>query len=262
MKHGGYGVNLMGEVSEKQPLPQGLEMKNSYCELTPSSAKVNLLIENTTRKNITIPAKAIVSQLNLANKIPKLLLPTNNPEEELTETVSEFDNCSQSKADLDDLDLGLTFQKVRAQQVLVQYLGEDPDHEKIESENDLTDLKFVPKFTPKKAYEQGNTIESDDCKGNGKWLLEQLDLTGLDDWPKNLQEESKNMLKRNASIFSKHDLDMNRTNLVKHNIILIDSIPFKERYRTIPPQLFSEVKAHLKEMLDLGAIRYSNSPWA
>ena len=82
--------------------------------------------------------------LNLANKIPKLLLPTSNPEEELTETVSEFDTFFQSQADLDDHDLGLTFQKVRAHQVLLQDLGEDPDHEKIESHNDLTDLKFVP----------------------------------------------------------------------------------------------------------------------
>ena len=55
---------------------------------------------------------------------------------------------------------------------------------------------------------------------------------------------------------------MGKTNLVKHNIILTDPIPFKEKYRTIPPQMFSEVKAHLKEMLDLGAIRHSSSPWA
>ena len=33
--HGGYGVNLMGEVSEKHPLPLGLDLKNSYCDLTP-----------------------------------------------------------------------------------------------------------------------------------------------------------------------------------------------------------------------------------
>ena len=69
----------MGEVSEKHPLPQGLELKNNYCDLIPGSAKVNLVIENTTRKNVTIPAKAIVWQLNLANKIPKLLLPTSDP---------------------------------------------------------------------------------------------------------------------------------------------------------------------------------------
>ena len=44
IKHGGYGVNLMGEVSEKHPLPQGLELKNSYSDLTPGTAKVNLMI--------------------------------------------------------------------------------------------------------------------------------------------------------------------------------------------------------------------------
>ena len=71
IRHGGYGVNLIGEVSEKYPLPQGLNLKNSYCDLTPGSAKVNLLIDNTTNKNITIPAKPIVCQLNLANKFKK-----------------------------------------------------------------------------------------------------------------------------------------------------------------------------------------------
>ena len=30
INHGGYGVNLMGDVSEKHPLPQGLDLKNSY----------------------------------------------------------------------------------------------------------------------------------------------------------------------------------------------------------------------------------------
>ena len=101
--------------------------------------------------------------------------------------------------------------------------GEDPEHDEIGSHDDL---KFAPKFTPKKVNEQGNTIESEDCKDNGEWLLEQLDLTGLDDWSKELQEEAENMLRRNASIFSKHDLDMGRTNLVKHNIVLTYPIPF------------------------------------
>ena len=44
--------------------------------------------------------------------------------------------------------------------------------------------------------------------------------------------------------------------------MLTDPIPFNEKYRTIPPQLFSEVKAYLQELLDLGAIKHSNSPWA
>ena len=63
-------------------------------------------------------------------------------------------------------------------------------------------MKFVPKFTLKKVNEQGNIIESEDCKDDGEWLLEQLDLTDLDEWSKDLQEEAKNMLRRNASILA------------------------------------------------------------
>ena len=143
--------------------------------MTPGSAKVNLMIENTTRKNITIPAKFIVCQLNLANKIPKLLLPTSDPEEELKRVDTELDNFPPSQADLDDCDLGLTFQKVRVHQVLVQYLGEDPEHDRVESQGNLTNQKFVPKFTSKKESEQRNTTESEDCKYNGKRLLKQLE---------------------------------------------------------------------------------------
>ena len=70
------------------------------------------------------------------------------------------------------------------------------------------------------------------------------------------------MLKRNAMVFSKTDMDMGRTNLVKHHIKSTDPVPFKEAYRRIPPQMYDEVKAHIQEMLNLGAIRPSNSPWA
>ena len=154
IRHGGYGVNLMGEVSEKHPLPLGLDLKNSYCDLTPGSAKINLMIENTTNRNITIPAKAIVCQLNLANKIPKLLLPTCKPEEK----SDEHDNFSPSQVDLDDGDTGLTFEKVRAHQVLVEDLGEDLDEDfRTKSHDDGPDLKFVSDFTPKE-IEQGNSL--------------------------------------------------------------------------------------------------------
>ena len=38
--------------------------------------------------------------------------------------------------------------------------------------------------------------------------------------------------------------------------------PFKERYRRVPPHLYEEVWKHLKEMVEIGTIRKSNSPWA
>ena len=120
IRHGGYGVRLIGEVSEKHPLPQGMKLKNSYCDLTLGSAKVNLMIENTTNKNVVIPARAVVCQLNLANKIPKILMPTCNDDKPDDDKADDF---SVNHADLDDSDSGLAFEKVRAHQVIVEDLG-------------------------------------------------------------------------------------------------------------------------------------------
>ena len=80
----------------------------------------------------------------------------------------------------------------------------------------------------------------------------------MEKWSKDDKNAAIEMIKRNANIFSKNDMDMGRTNLVKHHIELTDPIPFKESYRRIPPQVYDEVKAHIQEMLDLGA----NSPWS
>ena len=55
---------------------------------------------------------------------------------------------------------------------------------------------------------------------------------------------------------------MGHTSMVKHKIKLDNYTPFEERYWCIPPHLFDEVKNHLKEMIQVGAIRCSNSPWA
>ena len=60
------------------------------------------------------------------------------------------------------------------------------------------------------------------------------------------------MLKRNAKVFSKNDMDMGRTNLMKYHIKLIDPVPFKEAYMRIPPQMYDEVKAYIQ--VDLGII--------
>ena len=63
-------------------------------------------------------------------------------------------------------------------------------------------------------------------------------------------------------VFSKHDLDVGLTSLVKHRINLMDETLFKQRHRKIPPAMFSEVQSHLRELSDAGIIRKSQSPWA
>ena len=39
-------------------------------------------------------------------------------------------------------------------------------------------------------------------------------------------------------------------------------MPFKEQYRWIPPHMYNNMRAHIQEMLDIGAIHKLHSPWA
>ena len=83
----------------------------------------------------------------------------------------------------------------------------------------------------------------------------------LERWSGDQQEASKNLLCEYSAIFSKNDLDLGKCNILKHDIKLTAHQPFKERYRRIPCHLFEEVKQHLQEMVEIGAIRKSVSPW-
>ena len=74
--------------------------------------------------------------------------------------------------------------------------------------------------------------------------------------------EASELLGRWKHIFSTGPTDLGFTDLVEHEINLTDETPFKEPYRRIPPALFEEVREHLKEMLDAGAIRESQSPFS
>ena len=70
------------------------------------------------------------------------------------------------------------------------------------------------------------------------------------------------MIKDFGFLFTLSDLDLGKTSIVKHNIKCTDYTSFKERYCRIPPHLFEEVRKHLQEMLEIGAIKHSNIPWA
>ena len=82
----------------------------------------------------------------------------------------------------------------------------------------------------------------------------------------NLTEEQRykvhSMLLDWKDIFSCSETDMGHTDLVKHKIKLVDNEPFKQPHRRIPPHLYSEVREHIKEMLETNVIRPSLSPYA
>ena len=96
-------------------------------------------------------------------------------------------------------------------------------------------------------------------------LLEKLDYVNPQKEQKFSEDAQKDallFLKEYGAVFALKDMDLGKTSIVKHKINLTDYVPFKERYRRIPPHQYDEVKKHLKEMLAIGAIRKSNSPWA
>ena len=94
------------------------------------------------------------------------------------------------------------------------------------------------------------------------WVLEALDLQGLKEWPESEQKQARELLLKWEHLFACNDLDLGKTALIKHKIRLTDQTPFKERYRCIPPHMYNDVRAHIQEMLDIGAICKSHSPWA
>ena len=63
-------------------------------------------------------------------------------------------------------------------------------------------------------------------------------------------------------MFSTGPTDLGYTRLVEHEINLTDDKPYREPYRRIPPSMFDDVREHLREMLEVGAIRESSSPYS
>ena len=74
-------------------------------------------------------------------------------------------------------------------------------------------------------------------------------------------KEAYSVLEKWQHLFSKSPTDLGKTDVVKHEIHLTTEVPFREPYRRIPPGMIEEVRQALKDMLDVGAIRKSSSPY-
>ena len=92
--------------------------------------------------------------------------------------------------------------------------------------------------------------------------MEALDLQGLTEWPESEQKQARELLLKWEHLFVHSDLDLGKTALIKHKIQLMDQMPFKEHYQYIPPHMYDDVRVHIQEMLDIGAICKLHNPWA
>ena len=93
-------------------------------------------------------------------------------------------------------------------------------------------------------------------------ILEKLDLAVIESWTEQQQCSVMKLSEKYQHLFALNLKELGKTSLVQHEIRLSNNTPFKERHRRIPPHQYEEVRKHLQEMLDIGAVCRSTSPWA
>ena len=84
-------------------------------------------------------------------------------------------------------------------------------------------------------------------------------------WPNLCPEQAqqgKALLLKHSAVFSKEEGDLGCTNIIQHQIPLLDTTPIRQRYRRLPPSQYEIVKAHIGGLLDTGVIRPSCSPYS
>ena len=75
-------------------------------------------------------------------------------------------------------------------------------------------------------------------------------------------ESGQKIAAQMENLFACSDLDLGKTALIKHKIEVTDQTLFKEQDQHIPPHMYDDMRAHIQEMLDIGAIQKSHRPWA
>ena len=63
-----------------------------------------------------------------------------------------------------------------------------------------------------------NLREAHPCKPKKDWILEELNLKGLEEWPKEEQEQARKLLVKWEHMFACSDLDLGKLSFIKHQI--------------------------------------------
>ena len=123
----------------------------------------------------------------------------------------------------------------------------------------------VPENVPEKVAgnaPEDNLLRNLPKEGMVRKIFESLNLQGIESWNEPQQQSAMALIMEYQHLFAINLSKLGKMSLVQHDIKLDGMTPFKERYCRIPPHQYEEVKKHLQEMLDIGAIHKSTSPWA
>ena len=106
------------------------------------------------------------------------------------------------------------------------------------------------------AYVSSQTVELDI---NTSIDIEQLEFPSLTSED---MVDAKRLLTKYKHVFAKGEGDLGCTNLITHEIPLLEEAPVRQPYRRIPPSQYEAVRAHIKQLLESQVIRESCSPYS
>ena len=92
-------------------------------------------------------------------------------------------------------------------------------------------------------------------------LLEKLNLDGLAHWSPENAAVVRELVLAYHDVFALESNELGCTSAIEHEIRIENGKSFKEGFWRVPPPLLGEVHASLRDMLEAGVIRPSQSPW-
>ena len=92
-------------------------------------------------------------------------------------------------------------------------------------------------------------------------LLEKFNFDGLAHWSPENVVAARELVLAYHDVFELESNVLGCTSAIEHKIRIEYDEPFKEQFRGIPPPLLEEVCTSLQDMLEVGAIHLSQSPW-
>ena len=231
-----------------EPLEAHKEGENKYCAvpgyafLKPGSDRVKVMIKNLTARVIKIQQGSKVASLQAAYVVPHMLAPQETQSPQTNVKTMKSTNVEVFSKDLPTSNQNLKNDSRCATSMGVSDVAPSGDPIEVASSKPKPEMDRTP-------------LSSEQMK----ILFEHIKFEeGTAEWTE--EHRVKSVIEKYSFLFAMNSLDLGRTDLIKHQIKLKDYTPVKDRYRMIPPHQYEKVRKHLKEMLDIGAIRRSSSP--
>ena len=101
---------------------------------------------------------------------------------------------------------------------------------------DRSELKYRSRESSSEGVPEYKIINSDEKVVRSKPTPERLndftklDLSGIQDWPEDLQQKVHDLMNEYQYLFALNDLELGKTSKMKHEIKLSNPVSFKDRY--------------------------------